>query len=65
MFWSVPCALLLFATAEAVIPDYLPIHVTNIDRNEAIESYFSLGFIASENLGFLLNVFGKWQRKAQ
>ena len=58
MFWSVPCALLLIATTEAVIPDYLPIHVANIDRNEAIESYFSLGFSASEILGFLLNVHG-------
>lgn len=58
MFWCVPFALLLVATTEAVIPDYLPINEGNIDRNEAIRCYFSLGFNASEILGFLLNVHG-------
>ena len=39
---------------EAVMPKYLPVNQA-VDRNDAIESYFSLGFSASEILGFLLN----------
>ena len=58
MFWSGACALLLVATTEAVMPDNLPSNVANIDRNEAIESYFSLGFSTSEILGFLLSDHG-------
>ena len=42
---------------ETVMPDYVPVNRV-VDRNDAIESYFSLGFSASEILSFLLNVHG-------
>lgn len=58
MSWTIPLLLLFVSITEAVIPDYLPINQVHIDRNEAIENYFSLGFNVSEILGFLLNAHG-------
>ena len=42
---------------EAVMPEYLPVNRA-ANRNDAIASYFTLGFTASEILSFLLNVHG-------
>lgn len=45
------------SSVEAVMPEYLPVNRA-VSRNDAIENYFTLGFTASEILGFLLNVHG-------
>jgi len=44
-------------SVEAVMPEYLPVNRA-VNRDDAIESYFTLGFTASEILSFLLNVHG-------
>jgi len=45
------------SSVEAVMPEYLPVNRA-VNRNDAIESYFTLGFTSSEILSFLLNVHG-------
>ena len=55
-FFLISLMVQIFVT-EAVIPEYLPVNEA-VERNDAIENYFALGFSASEIIGFLLNVHG-------
>ena len=48
---------LFYLSTEAVIPEYFPVFHA-VDRNDAIQEYFTLGFSASEILSFLFNVHG-------
>ena len=46
-----------FLLTEAVIPEYFPVFHA-VDRNDAIQECFTLGFSTSEILSFLLSVHG-------